>query len=55
VRPHQLVLTIHPHEGMSMILAAKIPGPRMRIRSVLMQFLYGATFLSESPPRPTSA
>ncbi len=49
MRPHQLVLTIHPHEGMSMILAAKIPGPRMRIRSVLMQFLYGATFLSESP------
>ena len=49
VRPNQLVLTIHPDEGVSVSLAAKIPGARMRIRSVLMQFVYGATFLSESP------
>jgi glucose-6-phosphate 1-dehydrogenase len=48
-RPNQLVLTIQPNEGVSLSLAAKIPGARMRIRPVNMEFLYGATFLSQSP------
>jgi glucose-6-phosphate 1-dehydrogenase len=32
-----------------MSLAAKIPGTRMRIRPVNMEFLYGTSFLSQSP------
>jgi glucose-6-phosphate 1-dehydrogenase len=49
VRPNVLVLTIQPNEGVSMSLAAKIPGTRMRIRPVNMEFLYGTSFLSQSP------
>jgi glucose-6-phosphate 1-dehydrogenase len=49
VRPNQLILTLQPNEGVSLSLAAKIPGTRMRIRPVHMDFLYGTTFLSESP------
>jgi glucose-6-phosphate 1-dehydrogenase len=48
-QPNQLVMSIQPDEGVSLALAAKIPGTRMRIRPVLMQFLYGSSFLSESP------
>jgi glucose-6-phosphate 1-dehydrogenase len=49
VRPNQLILTIQPNEGVSLSLAAKIPGTRMRIRPVNMEFLYGTSFLSQSP------
>jgi glucose-6-phosphate 1-dehydrogenase len=49
VRPNQLVLTIQPNEGVSLALGAKIPGTRMRIRTVIMEFLYGTAFLSQSP------
>jgi glucose-6-phosphate 1-dehydrogenase len=49
VQPNQLVLTVQPNEGVSLSLAAKIPGTRMRIRPVNMEFLYGTAFLSQSP------
>jgi glucose-6-phosphate 1-dehydrogenase len=49
VRPNQLVLTIQPNEGASLSLGAKIPGTRMRIRPVKMEFLYGTAFMSASP------
>ena len=49
VRPNQIVLTIQPNEGVSISLGAKIPGTRMRIRPVNMEFLYGTAFLSQSP------
>jgi glucose-6-phosphate 1-dehydrogenase len=49
VRPNQLVLTLQPNEGVSLQLAAKIPGTRMRLTPVNMEFLYGTTFLSQSP------
>jgi glucose-6-phosphate 1-dehydrogenase len=49
VRPNQLVLTLQPNEGVSLQLAAKIPGTRLRITPVNMEFLYGTTFLSQSP------
>jgi glucose-6-phosphate 1-dehydrogenase len=49
VQPNQLILTLQPNEGVSLSLAAKIPGTRMRIRPVQMEFLYGTTFLSQSP------
>ena len=49
MQPNQLVLTVQPDEGVSLSLGAKIPGPRMRIRPVNMEFRYGTSFLSESP------
>jgi glucose-6-phosphate 1-dehydrogenase len=49
VQPNQLVLSIQPNEGVSLSLGAKIPGSRMRIRPVKMEFLYGTSFLSASP------
>src|SRR4051812_49345708 len=49
VRPNQLILTLQPNEGVSLSLGAKIPGSRMRIRPVNMEFLYGTAFLSQSP------
>ncbi len=49
VKPNQLVLTVQPNEGVSLSLGAKIPGTRMRIRPVNMEFLYGTSFMSQSP------
>jgi glucose-6-phosphate 1-dehydrogenase len=49
VQPNQIILTMQPNEGVSISLGAKIPGTRMRIRPVNMEFLYGTAFLSESP------
>jgi glucose-6-phosphate 1-dehydrogenase len=49
VQPNQLVLTLQPNEGVSLRLVAKIPGTRMIIRPVNMEFLYGTSFLSQSP------
>ncbi|MHB1808506.1 MAG: glucose-6-phosphate dehydrogenase [Solirubrobacteraceae bacterium] len=49
VRPNQLVLTVQPNEGVTLQLGAKIPGSRMIIRPVNMEFLYGTSFLSQSP------
>jgi glucose-6-phosphate 1-dehydrogenase len=49
VQPNQLILTVQPNEGVSLSLGAKIPGTRMRIRPVNMEFLYGTAFLSQSP------
>jgi glucose-6-phosphate 1-dehydrogenase len=49
VQPNQIILTVQPDEGVSVSLGAKIPGTRMRIRPVNMEFHYGTSFLSESP------
>ena len=49
VQPNQIILTVQPNEGVSISLGAKIPGSRMRIRPVNMEFLYGTSFLSQSP------
>jgi glucose-6-phosphate 1-dehydrogenase len=49
VKPNQLILTLQPNEGVSLSLGAKIPGSRMRIRPVNMEFLYGTSFMSQSP------
>jgi glucose-6-phosphate 1-dehydrogenase len=49
VQPNQLILTMQPNEGVSLSLGAKIPGTRLRIRPVNMEFLYGTTFMSQSP------
>jgi glucose-6-phosphate 1-dehydrogenase len=47
--PNLLVMRIQPHEGASLKIAAKIPGPVMRLRTVNMDFFYGSSFLIESP------
>jgi glucose-6-phosphate 1-dehydrogenase len=49
VQANQLILTMQPNEGVSLSLGAKIPGSRMRIRPVNMEFLYGSAFMSQSP------
>jgi glucose-6-phosphate 1-dehydrogenase len=47
--PNQIVLTVQPDEGVSVSLGAKVPGSKMEIRPVNMEFHYGTSFLSESP------
>ena len=49
IQANQIVLTLQPDEGVSVSIGAKIPGSRMRIRPVNMEFRYGTSFLSESP------
>ena len=49
IQANQIVFTLQPDEGVSVSIGAKIPGSRMRIRPVNMEFRYGTSFLSESP------
>jgi glucose-6-phosphate 1-dehydrogenase len=42
--PNQLVIRIQPDEGITMRVAAKVPGQLTRIRDVNMDFRYGASF-----------
>ena len=47
--PNQLILSVQPNEGISLSLVAKVPGARMQLRPVNMEFRYGSSFLSQSP------
>ncbi|HZB97875.1 MAG TPA: glucose-6-phosphate dehydrogenase, partial [Candidatus Sulfotelmatobacter sp.] len=49
IDPNLLVLRIQPDEGITLRFNAKVPGQSMRIRSVNMNFLYGSSFMRESP------
>jgi glucose-6-phosphate 1-dehydrogenase len=49
LEPDVLVLRIQPDEGITLRFGAKVPGAAMQIRSVNMDFLYGSSFLVESP------
>jgi glucose-6-phosphate 1-dehydrogenase len=49
VQPNQLILAVQPNEGVALSLVAKIPGGRMAVRPVNMEFLYGTSFMSQSP------
>jgi glucose-6-phosphate 1-dehydrogenase len=49
VQPNQLILAVQPNEGVALSLVAKIPGARMSVRPVNMEFLYGTSFMSQSP------
>ena len=49
VEPNWLVVRIQPDEGVSLNIAAKVPGPRIRLRTVTMGFLYGTSFLVPTP------
>ncbi len=43
-----LVLRIQPDEGVTLRFGAKVPGQAFTVRSVSMDFLYGAAFLEET-------
>lgn len=47
--PNVLTLRIQPDEGISLRFAAKVPGAMMQIRSVHMDFYYGASFTGHGP------
>jgi glucose-6-phosphate 1-dehydrogenase len=49
VQPNQLIMSVQPNEGVALSLVAKIPGAKMRVRPVNMEFLYGTSFMSQSP------
>ena len=44
-----LVVHVQPDEGVSLAIGAKVPGQGLTIRTVLMDFLYGAAFRTELP------
>lgn len=49
LQPNALVLHIQPDDGISMTFESKVPGPSIRLRSVEMNFRYGASFGIEPP------
>jgi glucose-6-phosphate 1-dehydrogenase len=49
LEPTILTMRIQPNEGISMKFLTKVPGSPMRIRPAMMDFMYGAAFLNESP------
>ncbi len=48
-RGNELVIRIYPDEGISLGFDAKVPGVRMLLRPVRMNFSYGSSFESASP------
>jgi glucose-6-phosphate 1-dehydrogenase len=49
LEPNALVLRIQPNEGITMRFGAKVPGPSLEVRSVNMDFSYGASFSDDLP------
>jgi glucose-6-phosphate 1-dehydrogenase len=47
--PNVLALRLQPDEGLSLRISTKLPGPRVRIYPVKMDFQYGSTFGDASP------
>ena len=47
--PNALVLRIQPDEGITLRFGAKVPGQAFDVRTVSMDFSYGAAFLEETP------
>jgi len=47
--PNVLALRIQPEEGISLKFGAKVPGARLTIEPVKMDFLYGSSFGAEPP------
>ncbi|HZU73063.1 MAG TPA: glucose-6-phosphate dehydrogenase, partial [Acidimicrobiales bacterium] len=46
--PNQIVVRVQPDEGVTICFGAKVPGPAFRVRTVSMDFAYGAAFLEET-------
>lgn len=49
VYPNDLVIRVAPEEGISIRLNGKVPGGKMDIKSVAMDFFYKNTFKTEAP------
>ena len=49
LRPNVLVVHVQPDEGVSLEVAAKVPGQAMTLRTVHMDFLYGGAFRTGIP------
>ena len=47
--PNVLAMNIQPDEGISLKIGSKLPGPRLDIRPVHMDFRYGTSFGRRSP------
>jgi glucose-6-phosphate 1-dehydrogenase len=47
--PNVLSIRIQPNEGFALSIASKVPGPRVRLYPVKMDFQYGSTFGKPSP------
>jgi glucose-6-phosphate 1-dehydrogenase len=47
--PDILTIRIQPDEGFALQISSKVPGPRVRIYPVNMDFRYGSTFGASSP------
>jgi glucose-6-phosphate 1-dehydrogenase len=47
--PNAMVLRIQPDEGITLRFGAKVPGQAFRVRTVNMDFSYGAAFVEEAP------
>jgi len=49
LEPNVLALAIQPDEGLSLRISAKLPGAKVRIYPVKMDFRYGSTFGEQAP------
>jgi glucose-6-phosphate 1-dehydrogenase len=49
VAPNLLIVNVQPDEGISIRFEAKLPGMRMQLAPVMMNFRYGAAFGGEVP------
>jgi glucose-6-phosphate 1-dehydrogenase len=49
LEPNVLALRLQPDEGLALRIGAKLPGPKVRIYPVKMDFRYGTTFGEQSP------
>ena len=49
VEPNELVIRIQPDEGMALTVAAKTPGPELKLGTVGLDFRYGEVFGAEPP------
>ena len=49
IQPNFLIMRIQPDEGISLKFGAKLPGQRVQIRQVSMDFQYGTSFGARSP------
>jgi glucose-6-phosphate 1-dehydrogenase len=49
LKPNRLLVHVQPDEGVSLAIAAKVPGQGMRLRTVNMDFIYGGAFRLELP------
>ncbi len=47
--PNLLIVNVQPDEGISLRFETKLPGTRMQVAPVMMNFRYGTTFGGEVP------